>query len=244
MLTDYLDTIHFAYPWVLWLALVIPLMVIWKNKFSSNQQAGIQVSSLKNFQSFRSWKSIFRPIVLVFRLIGILLIIIAMARPQTKNEEQRAEGEGVDIVLCIDVSGSMTAQDFTPNRMEAAKAVANSFVERRLTDRIGVVIFSGESFTQCPLTTDKAVLKSDIETIRNGLLEDGTAIGDGLSTGIDRLRNSKSKSKVVILLTDGENNGGLIGPDNAKEIAKAFGIKFIQLVWELRGMLPILLRPI
>ena len=145
MLTDYLDTIHFAYPWVLWLAIVIPLMILWKNKFSSNQQAGIKVSSLKNFQSFRSWKSIFRPIVLVCRLLGILLIIIAMARPQTKNEEQRAEGEGVDIVLCIDVSGSMTAQDFTPNRMEAAKAVANSFVERRLTDRIGVVIFSGES---------------------------------------------------------------------------------------------------
>ena len=238
MLTDYLDTIHFAYPWVLWLALVIPLMVIWKNKFSSNQQAGIQVSSLKNFQSFISWKSIFRPIVLVFRFLGILLIIIAMARPQTKNEEQRAEGEGVDIVLCIDVSGSMTAQDFTPNRMEAAKAVANSFVERRLTDRIGVVIFSGESFTQCPLTTDKAVLKSAIETIRNGLLEDGTAIGDGLSTGIDRLRNSKSKSKVVILLTDGENNGGLIGPDNAKEIAKAFGIKVYTIGVGTEGYAP------
>jgi hypothetical protein len=185
-------------------------MVVWINKFSKNKQAGLQVSSLKNFQSFSSCQSIFRPVILVCRLLGILLIIIAMARPQTKNEEQRAEGEGVDIVLCIDVSGSMTAQDFTPNRMEAAKAVAASFIEKRLTDRIGVVIFSGESFTQCPLTTDKAVLKSAIETIRNGLLEDGTAIGDGLSTGIDRLRNSKSKSKVVILLTDGENNGGLI----------------------------------
>jgi Ca-activated chloride channel family protein len=148
-----------------------------------------------------------------------------LARPQSKNEVQQVEGEGVDIVLCIDVSGSMTAQDFTPNRMEAAKKVAANFVDKRLTDRIGIVIFSGESFTQCPITTDKAVLRSAIESIRNGLLEDGTAIGDGLSTSTDRLRASKSKSKVVILLTDGENNGGLIGPTNAKEIAKAFGIR-------------------
>lgn len=238
MLTDYLNTIHFAYPWVLWLTLIIPIMVVWIIKFSKKKQAGLQVSSLKNFQSFSSWKTIFRPSILVCRLLGILLIIIAMARPQTKNEEQRAEGEGVDIVLCIDVSGSMTAQDFTPNRMEAAKAVAASFIEKRLTDRIGVVIFSGESFTQCPLTTDKTVLKTAVETIRNGLLEDGTAIGDGLSTGIDRLRNSKSKSKVVILLTDGENNGGLIGPDNAKEIAKAFGIKVYTIGVGTEGYAP------
>jgi len=124
-----------------------------------------------------------------------------------------------------DVSGSMTAQDFTPNRMEAAKKVAEDFIDRRMTDRIGIVIFSGESFTQCPLTTDHAVLKLQIEQIRNGLLEDGTAIGSGLATSVDRLRNSKSKSKVVILLTDGVNNGGLIDPATAKEIAKAFKIK-------------------
>ena len=238
MLTNYLDTLHFAYPWMLLLALVIPVMIIWQFKFGNLHQAGLKVSSLKNFQSISSWKSWFRSIPFVCRLLGILLIIIAMARPQTKNEEQRVEGEGVDIVLCIDVSGSMTAQDFTPNRMEAAKAVAASFVEKRLTDRIGIVIFSGESFTQCPLTTDKAVLKSAIESIRNGLLEDGTAIGDGLSTGIDRLRTSKSKSKVVILLTDGENNGGLIGPDNAKEIAKAFGIKVYTIGVGTEGFAP------
>lgn len=238
MLTDYLHTIDFAYPWILWLALVIPAMVIWQAKFSGRLQAGLQVSSQKNFQSIRSWKNIFRPVIFVCRFLGMLLLIVAMARPQTKNEEQRVEGEGVDIVLCIDVSGSMTAQDFTPNRMEAAKAVATSFVEKRLTDRIGVVIFSGESFTQCPLTTDKAVLKSAIENIRNGLLEDGTAIGDGLSTGIDRLRTSKSKSKLVILLTDGENNGGLIGPDNAKEIAKAFGIKVYTIGVGTEGLAP------
>lgn len=166
-----------------------------------------------------------RHVPFILRLLTVAFIIAALARPQTKTDEQQAEGDGIDIVLCIDVSGSMTAQDFSPNRMEAAKKVAQEFIDRRLTDRIAIVIFSGESFTQCPLTTDRAVLKSAVENIRNGLLEDGTAIGDGLSTSVDRLRSSKSKSKVVILLTDGENNGGLIGPLNAKEIAKAFGIK-------------------
>ena len=157
--------------------------------------------------------------------MAIVIIIIALARPQTMYEEQNIEGEGVDIVLCIDVSGSMTAQDLTPNRLEAAKNVAIDFVNKRKTDRIAVVIFSGESFTQCPLTTDYRVVRSAIENIRNGLLEDGTAIGSGLGTSVDRLRESSSKSKVVILLTDGENNGGLIDPETAKEIAKAFKVK-------------------
>ena len=172
-----------------------------------------------------SWKTGLRHLLFVLRLLAIIFIITALARPQTMYEEQNTEGEGVDIVLCIDVSGSMTAQDLTPNRLEAAKKVAIDFVNKRVTDRIAVVIFSGESFTQCPLTTDHPVLISAIENIRNGLLEDGTAIGSGLGTSVDRLRTSKSKSRVVILLTDGENNGGLIDPETAKEIAKAFQIK-------------------
>ena len=172
-----------------------------------------------------SWKTGIRHLLFVLRLLAIFFIITALARPQTMFEEQNAEGEGLDIVLCIDVSGSMTAQDLTPNRLEAAKKVAIDFVNKRITDRIGIVIFSGESFTQCPLTTDYRVVVSAIENIRNGLLEDGTAIGSGLGTSVDRLRTSKSKSKVVILLTDGENNGGLIDPETAKEIAKAFQIK-------------------
>lgn len=204
---------------------MLPAMVYWYVKNNNRQQAGLKVSSIKSFKGMTSWKNYFRHLPFVLRLLAVACIVVALARPQTRNEEQQAEGEGVDIILCIDVSGSMTAQDFTPNRMEAAKKVAADFVDKRLTDRIGIVIFSGESFTQCPLTTDKAVLISAIESIRNGLLEDGTAIGDGLSTSVDRLRTSKSKSKVVILLTDGENNGGLIGPTNAKEIAKAFGIR-------------------
>jgi Ca-activated chloride channel family protein len=161
----------------------------------------------------------------VLRLFSIACLIIALARPQTELRREIAEGKGIDIILCIDVSGSMTAQDFTPNRLEAAKKVATDFVNRRLTDRIGVVIFSGESFTQCPLTTDHSVLVNAISNIRNGLLEDGTAIGSGLSTSVDRLRSANSPSKVVLLLTDGENNGGLIDPQTAKEIARTFSVR-------------------
>lgn len=161
----------------------------------------------------------------VLRVLALSCVIVALAKPRTENKSQHAEGEGIDIILCIDVSGSMTAQDFKPNRLEAAKSVAIDFVNQRLTDRIGVVIFSGESFTQCPLTTDHNVLVAALQNIRNGLLEDGTAIGSGLGTSVDRIRNSKSKTRIVVLLTDGENNGGLIDPKTAKEIAKAYAVR-------------------
>jgi Ca-activated chloride channel family protein len=173
----------------------------------------------------KSWKNYFQQFPFILRMLALACIIIALARPQTRFDETQREGQGIDIILAIDVSGSMTAQDFTPNRMEAAKKVAEEFVDARPSDRIGVVIFAGESFTQCPLTTDHYVLKSQISQIRNGLLEDGTAIGSGLATSVDRLKNSKSKSKIVILLTDGMNNGGLIDPSTALEIAKTFHVK-------------------
>jgi Ca-activated chloride channel homolog len=217
-------------------------MIGWYAIKNSGRQAGIKVSSIKSFRGLTSWKNALRHLPFILRLLSIACIITALARPQTKADEQQAEGDGVDIVLCIDVSGSMTAQDFTPNRMEAAKKVAQDFIDSRLTDRIAIVIFSGESFTQCPLTTDRAVLKSAVENIRNGLLEDGTAIGDGLATSVDRLRSSKSKSKVVILLTDGENNGGLIGPLNAKEIAKAFKVKVYTIGVGTEGYAPFPVR--
>ena len=185
----------------------------------------MSLSTLRGLSGTRTIKNILQQLPFVLRLLAIVCIIIALARPQSKFDEQLTEGEGIDIILCIDVSGSMTAQDFTPNRMEAAKNVASDFVDARISDRIGIVIFAGESFTQCPLTTDHFVLKSQIQLIRNGLLEDGTAIGSGLATSVDRLRDSKSKSKVIILLTDGVNNGGLIDPSTAREIAKTFNIK-------------------
>jgi len=224
LLTDYFKDIEFMQPWWFLLLLLLPLLIWWYARNNSQQSVSLMVSSTAA-HGLQSWRSALRHLPFVCRVLCLAFIITAIARPQTKNEIQRAEGEGVDIILCIDVSGSMTAQDFQPNRLEAAKAVAIDFVNKRLTDRIGVVIFSGESFTQCPLTTDNTVLEAAISNIRNGLLEDGTAIGAGLGTSVDRLRSSDSKSKIVVLLTDGENNGGLIDPKTAKEIAKAFGIK-------------------
>lgn len=224
MLFSYFKNISFALPWFFSLLLLLPALAYWYFARNDRQQGSLLISdiSAKGLSSLRSYA---RHLPFILRLLALAAIITALARPQTRFDEQRAEGEGVDIVLCIDVSGSMTAQDLTPNRLEAAKNVAIDFVNKRVTDRIGVVIFSGESFTQCPLTTDKGVLINAIQNIRNGLLEDGTAIGSGLGTSVDRLRSSQSKSKVVILLTDGENNGGLIDPQTAKEIAKTFGVK-------------------
>ena len=224
MLFDYFKNITFGQPWFLLLLIIVPVLIAWYILKNNKRQGSIIISDV-SARGLSSWKTVLRHLPFVLRLLALIFIIAAIARPQTMYEEQNADGEGIDIVLCIDVSGSMTAQDLTPNRLEAAKKVAIDFVNKRLTDRIAVVIFSGESFTQCPLTTDHGVLISAIENIRNGLLEDGTAIGSGLSTSVDRLRTSKSKSRIVVLLTDGENNGGLIDPETAKEIAKAFQIK-------------------
>jgi len=224
LLFDYFNNITFSQPWFFVLFALLPMLIFWYVIKGNKQQGAIIISDTRA-KGLSSWKNTFRHLPFMIRLLAMSCIIIALARPQTKYELQQTDGEGVDIVLCIDVSGSMTAQDFQPNRLEAAKNVAADFVNKRTTDRIGVVIFAGESFTQCPITTDHAVLLNAIENIHNGLLEDGTAIGNGLGTGVDRLRTSKSKSKVIILLTDGENNGGLIDPRTAKEIAKTYGVK-------------------
>lgn len=225
MVFDYFQDITFGQPWLLLLFLLIPALIYWKYNKGRKQVAAIGISSIKGLTESKSWKNYFQQFPFILRMLALACIIIALARPQTKFDETQREGQGIDIILAIDVSGSMTAQDFTPNRMEAAKKVAEEFIDARPSDRIGVVIFAGESFTQCPLTTDHYVLKSQISQIRNGLLEDGTAIGSGLATSVDRLKNSKSKSKVVILLTDGMNNGGLIDPSTALEIAKTFHVK-------------------
>jgi Ca-activated chloride channel homolog len=222
---DYFNNINFGQPWMLLLLLLLPLLLWWQLAMQSRRQASLLISGITKVKGIRSWKTRLRWLPFVCRMLCIVCIVVALARPQTRNDEELVNGEGVDIVLAIDVSGSMLAQDFTPNRMEAAKEVAANFVANRPTDRIGVVIFSGESFTLCPLTTDQQVLKTQIYNIQSGLLEDGTAIGSGLATSVDRLRSSKSKSKVVILLTDGENNGGQIPPLTAKELAKATGVK-------------------
>lgn len=225
MLFDYFENISFSQPYFLWLLLLIPIMIWWNSFYGKRRQAAFKVSATHSVSGLQTFRNMMVNLPFIFRLLAIASLVFALARPQVKFQEQQTEGEGIDIILCIDVSGSMTAQDFKPNRMEAAKNVAMDFVSHRPTDRIGIVIFAGESFTQCPLTTDQYVLRSQIQQIRNGLLEDGTAIGSGLATSVDRLRNSKSKSKIIILLTDGVNNGGLIDPSTAKEIAKTFKIK-------------------
>lgn len=237
MFFDYFSNIEFAQPYFLVLLVLLPVLIIWYTITNNRRSSAVKISALPN-RGMGSWKASLRHLPFICRMFCIAFLIVALANPQTRNDEQHTEGEGIDIVLCIDVSGSMTAQDLTPNRLEAAKNVAIDFVNKRVTDRIGIVIFSGESFTQCPLTTDRSVLISAIQNIHHGLLEDGTAIGSGLSTGVDRLRNIKSKSKVIILLTDGENNGGLIDPKTAKEIAKVFGIKVYTIGVGTEGFAP------
>jgi Ca-activated chloride channel homolog len=210
VLYDWISNIHFAKPWFFALFALIPVLVYFYLRPPIRTQGSLLVSGVKAFGSGRTWKTMLRHVLFILRMLALSCIIIALARPQTGNEQQETTGEGIDIVFCLDISGSMLAQDFSPNRMDAAKQVASDFIDRRPTDRMGLVIFAGESFTMCPLTTDHSVLKSQLFNVQSGLLEDGTAIGSGLATGVERLRSSTSKSKVIILLTDGENNGGSI----------------------------------
>jgi Ca-activated chloride channel homolog len=218
------------------LLLLIPFLIFWYAKKS--RQGTVMVSSTRNFGTTQSWKNWFRHIPFLFRILAMICLILALARPQIRNDEELTNGEGIDIILCLDISGSMLAQDFSPNRMEAAKRVASDFIDARPTDRIGLVIFSGESFTMAPLTTDRTVLKNQLFNVESGLLEDGTAIGSGLATSVERLRSSKSRSKVIILLTDGENNGGLIDPNTAKEIAKSVGVRVYTIGVGTEGFAP------
>ncbi len=225
MLKAYFDSIEFAWPQALFLLLLIPVIAGWYISYAHRFKASMRVSSLRSFRNTSSLKSHLRHLPFICRLLALSFIILALARPRSHNEEKTIEGEGIDIVLCLDVSGSMLAQDFTPNRLIAAKKVALDFIRERPADRIGLVIFAGESFTQCPVTNDHAMLEAQLAQVEGGFLLDGTAIGSGLATSADRLRSGEAKSKVVILLTDGENNGGLIGPLAAMEIAKALGVK-------------------
>lgn len=225
MIYDYFNNITFAQPWFFLLFLLFPLLIWLRYARANKRSAALRISTLRGISKTGSMKNAFQNAPFWLRLLALACIVTALARPQVKYDETHREGEGIDIILCIDVSGSMTMQDFSPNRIEAAKQVAIDFVNHRPDDRIGVVTFAGESFTQCPLTTDHYVLISQIQQIRIGLLVDGTAIGDGLAKSVDRLRDSKAKSKVIVLLTDGVNNTGLIDPSYAKEIAKAFHIK-------------------
>jgi Ca-activated chloride channel family protein len=226
MLYEWFSNISFAWPQALALLLVIPLLIYWYLRNNQVRQPSLTITTTQFISYIRSFKTWFRHFPFVLRCAALVCIIIALARPQHKFTEQQTEGEGIDIIMCFDISGSMNEKDFLPNRLEAAKEVGLTFINERVGDRIGVVIFSRQSFTLCPLTTDKNAIISQVNSIRSGYLEEeGTAIGSGLATSVDRLKDQKTKSKIIILLTDGVDYGGMIPPDIAKEMAKLYGIK-------------------
>ncbi|MFC0516863.1 VWA domain-containing protein [Mucilaginibacter angelicae] len=218
--------IEFAHPGFFWLLISIPLMVgwyIWKQK---QLQGNLAMPTIRGFAMItKSMLPRFRHLGIILRSLAMIALIIALARPQSSLSWQDTTTEGIDIVIASDISGSMLAEDFKPNRLEAGKNIAIDFIQNRPNDRIGLVVFSGESFTQCPLTIDHSVLVNLYADIKNGMIEDGTAIGMGLATAVNRLKDSEAKSKVVILLTDGSNNSGSIPPVTAAEIAKQFGVR-------------------
>lgn len=229
----------FAYPELLWLLILLPLMAAWYMLQARKTSATMTISSLKPFEGGRRGLRVYlRHSLPVLRALSVGFLIIALARPQNTNSWQKDSIEGIDIMLAMDVSGSMQAMDFKPNRLEAAKDVAISFINNRPNDNIGMVTFAGESFTQCPLTTDHAVLLNMVQDLQMGVLDDGTAIGMGLATAVNRLKDSKAKSRVVILLTDGSNNMGDITPRMAADIAKTFGIRVYTVGVGTRGEAP------
>ena len=216
----------FANPSYFWLFLIFIPLIVWYVMKQKNATPSMLISTTKAFDKVgTSWKVWLRHFMFVLRLAAIGCVIVILARPQTRDRWQTEETEGTDIVLALDVSTSMLARDFRPDRFEAAKEVASKFIAGRETDNIAIVIFSGESFTLVPMTSDKAVLLNYVQDIKMGMLEDGTAIGDGLATAINRIKGGKAKSKSIILLTDGSNNTGIVAPLTAAEIARRMGVK-------------------
>jgi Ca-activated chloride channel family protein len=231
--------ITFHNPEFLWLLLGLPLLAGWKWWKRKKTVAKVSIPNMEMFDGLRKslrQRLTFLPFAL--RLLTLAVLIVAFARPQSSLKGKQENVEGVDIMLALDVSGSMLAEDFLPNRLEAAKAVAADFVRSRPTDRMGIVVFAGESFTQAPLTTDHGILLSQINAIKTGMVEDGTAIGDGLATAVNRLRNSTAVSKTIILLTDGVNNMGSIAPITAAEIANLYDIRVYTIGVGTHGTAP------
>jgi Ca-activated chloride channel family protein len=221
------EGIYFANPDYLWLLLSLPLLVGWYVFTRKKSQAVLKISSLNGFRAKSSFLAQLQPALFVLRILSLVLIVMALGRPQTMDVSTRTRtNKGIDIVMAIDISSSMLAQDLKPNRLAALKRVAASFVDDRVSDRIGLVIYAGESYTKTPITSDRAIVKNALGEIQfEGLIEDGTAIGMGLATSVNRLKDSRAKSKVIILLTDGVNNSGFIDPKIASELAVEYQIK-------------------
>lgn len=228
-----------ANPYYLYLLLLIIPILFWYILKRKKRYATLQVSNSFAFEGLKpSWKNRLEHVPFILRLFAFAMIVLVLARPQSTNSWSNVSTEGIDIVVALDISTSMLAEDLRPNRLEAAKNVAASFINSRPNDNIGLVVFAGESFTQCPLTTDHAVLLNLFGGIQSNMIEDGTAIGLGLANAVNRIKDSKTKSKVVILLTDGSNNSGDIDPITAADIAKTFGVRVYTIGVGTRGMAP------
>lgn len=231
--------ITFAHPYLLLLLIVIPLLIVWYILRYRKQKPALQFSNISLFKGLhKTFRQRAYPLLFALRMVAVGAVIIALARPQSKLSRQEMKVEGIDIVLAMDVSGSMLAEDFKPNRLEAAKKVASDFIDGRKNDRMGLVIFSGEAFTQVPLTIDHGVLLKQLHAVKSGMVKDGTALGDGLATAINRIKDSEAKSKVIILLTDGINNMGAVDPQSAAEIAALYNIRLYTIGVGTKGLAP------
>jgi len=231
--------ITFANPLFLWLLVLVPGMIAYYILRQQRTSASLHVPDLNQFSNTgATFRNYLRHILFALRAAVLTLLIIVLARPQKTDKFQNVTTEGIDIIMTLDISGSMLARDFKPDRLEASKNVATEFISGRPYDRMGLVVFSGESFTQCPLTTDHAVLINLMREIQSGMIEDGTALGNGLATAVNRIKDSEAKSKVIILLTDGVNNRGEVAPATAADIAKTYGIRVYTIGVGTQGMAP------
>ncbi|MFT5102364.1 MAG: Ca-activated chloride channel family protein [Candidatus Latescibacterota bacterium] len=233
-----LENFEFVNPEFFWLFLLLPALVLWYIWKRKQQTAELQISSIKGFKTKKNWLAKLKPLLFALRVLALSALIIALSRPRTVDESTRIKTtKGIDIVMAIDVSASMLARDLKPNRLEALKTVAARFINSRPNDRIGLVEYAGESYTKTPLTSDKNIVLSSLKGIKyNNIIEGGTAIGMGLATAVNRLKESRAKSKVIILLTDGVNNSGFIDPKIASELAVEFGIKVYTIGLGTNGM--------
>ncbi len=242
-----MNRFEYVNPEFFWLLLLLPALIVWFMWKRHRQTASLTISSLKGFKTGKNWLAKFRPLLFILRLLALAAIIVALARPRTVDESTRIKTtKGIDIVMAIDVSASMLARDLSPSRLEALKTVAARFIAARPNDRIGLVEYAGESYTKTPLTSDKSIVLSSLKSLRyNTLIDPGTAIGMGLATAVNRLKESRAKSKVIILLTDGVNNTGFIDPKIASELAVEYGIKVYTIGLGTNGMAqsPIGIRP-
>ena len=229
----------FDNPWYLLLLLLLIPAIVWYILKHKKAQASMDISSTEAFDKLPlTYKAHLRHVVFALRMLVVACVIVILARPMTTDSWQKSSTEGVDVVVALDISGSMLSRDFSPNRLEAAKNVAAQFIAGREFDNIGLVIFAGEGFTMCPMTTDHAVLLNLLKDVECGMLNDGTAVGDGLATAVNRIKDGPAKSKTIILLTDGTNNAGVVDPITAAEIARNFGIRIYTIGVGTKGMAP------